>query len=298
MVAIGARAPGRRRDHRRHAAPGRPGRVRQRVPRPDLRRRHRRAARGDVGRRPGHRRPAPGRRGLRDLPQPGLRPGADGRARCTGPVSPSCWTAPASPAPTAPRTTACGTCRSCRSSPACGSPPRATPTRCARQLREAVDVDDAPTVVRFPKGAVAGRPAGARAGRRSLDVLHGRHGPGRRAARRRRRDGPDLPGRRRALPRAGHQRHRRRPALGEAGQRRPVEAARPPGRWRWSRTTVGSAASARRWRWRCGRPGSTCRCTFGIPQEFLEHASRSQILEQVGLTADSIATSLAAALPR
>ena len=28
---------------------------------------------------PGHRRAAPGRRGLRDLPQPGLRPGADGR---------------------------------------------------------------------------------------------------------------------------------------------------------------------------------------------------------------------------
>ena len=36
----------------------------------------------------------------------------------------------------------------------------------------------------------------------------------------------------------------------------------------------------------------------GIPKEFLDHASRGQVLEQVGLTADSIATSLAAALSR
>ena len=42
----------------------------------------------------------------------------------------------------------------CRSCPGCASPRRATPRRCASELREAVDVDDAPTVVRFPKGAV------------------------------------------------------------------------------------------------------------------------------------------------
>ena len=36
----------------------------------------------------------------------------------------------------------------------CGSPRRATPTRSALQLREAVEVDDAPTVVRYSKGAV------------------------------------------------------------------------------------------------------------------------------------------------
>ena len=36
----------------------------------------------------------------------------------------------------------------------------------------------------------------------------------------------------------------------------------------------------------------------GIPKQFLEHASRGQVLEQVGLTADSIATSLAAVLAR
>ena len=53
--------------------------VRRRLPRPHLRRRHRRAARDHVGRRPRDGRPAPGGRALRDLPQPGLRPGADGR---------------------------------------------------------------------------------------------------------------------------------------------------------------------------------------------------------------------------
>ena len=37
---------------------------------------------------------------------------------------------------------------------------------------------------------------------------------------------------------------------------------------------------------------------YGIPKEFLDHASRGQVLEQIGLTADSIATSLAAALSR
>jgi 1-deoxy-D-xylulose-5-phosphate synthase len=35
---------------------------------------------------------------------------------------------------------------------------------------------------------------------------------------------------------------------------------------------------------------------YGIPREFLEHASRSQVLDQIGLTPDAIATSLGAAL--
>ena len=76
--AIGERAPRRRRDHRRHADPRRARRLRDALPRPGLRRRHRRAARGDDGLRSGLRRAAPGRRGLRHLPQPGLRPAAHG----------------------------------------------------------------------------------------------------------------------------------------------------------------------------------------------------------------------------
>ena len=35
---------------------------------------------------------------------------------------------------------------------------------------------------------------------------------------------------------------------------------------------------------------------YGIPKEFLEHGSRSQVLDQIGLTPDAIATSLGAAL--
>ena len=72
-------APGHRRHHRRDALPGRAGPVRRGVPRAHLRRRHRRAARRHLRRRPRDGRPAPGRRDLRDVPQPRLRPGADGR---------------------------------------------------------------------------------------------------------------------------------------------------------------------------------------------------------------------------
>ena len=35
---------------------------------------------------------------------------------------------------------------------------------------------------------------------------------------------------------------------------------------------------------------------FGIPKQFLDHASRAQVLEEVGLTADAVATSLATRL--
>jgi 1-deoxy-D-xylulose-5-phosphate synthase len=37
---------------------------------------------------------------------------------------------------------------------------------------------------------------------------------------------------------------------------------------------------------------------FGIPKEFLAHASRSQALDQIGLTPDAIATSLAKEMRR
>ena len=54
------------------------------LPRPLLRRRHRRAARRHRGRGHGHGRPAAGRRHLLDVPHPGLRPGQPRRRRCTG----------------------------------------------------------------------------------------------------------------------------------------------------------------------------------------------------------------------
>ena len=73
------RAPGHRGDHGGDALPGGAGPVRRGVPRPDLRRRHRRAARRHQCGRPRDGRAAPGRRDLRHLPQPRLRPGADGR---------------------------------------------------------------------------------------------------------------------------------------------------------------------------------------------------------------------------
>ena len=78
MVVAGAQRSGCRRHHRRHVRPNRSHPVRDRVPGPVLRRRHRRATCDDVGGRPGNGRHAPGGRGLRHLPQPGVRPVADG----------------------------------------------------------------------------------------------------------------------------------------------------------------------------------------------------------------------------
>ena len=63
--------PGRGRGDGRHDAPRRAAPVPGPVPRADLRRGHRRAARGDLGGGVGHGRAAPGGGGLRDLPQPG-----------------------------------------------------------------------------------------------------------------------------------------------------------------------------------------------------------------------------------
>ena len=152
IVHIGQRRKDVVGDHRRDDAPGRARQVPGPLPRPHVRRRHRRAARRHQRRRAGHGRPAPGGRGLRDLPQPRLRPGADGLRAAQAAASRSCSTGPGSPATTAPATTACGTCRCCRSCPASGSPRPATPPGCASCSTRRSRSTDAPTVVRFPKG--------------------------------------------------------------------------------------------------------------------------------------------------
>ncbi len=78
IVHIGQRRKDVVGDHRGDDAPGRARQVPGPLPGPHLRRRDRRAARRHQRRGPGHGRPAPGGRRLRDLPQPRLRPGADG----------------------------------------------------------------------------------------------------------------------------------------------------------------------------------------------------------------------------
>ena len=223
-------------------------RVLRRVPRPHLRRRHRRAARRHERRRDGVRRSAPGGRALRDVRQPRLRPGAHGLSRCTGPASRSCSTAPASPATTAPATTACGTC------PMLRRRPRAAHRGAARR-RDAA------------RGAGRGRRGRRRADRRALPEGRRRAGrPGARADRRRRRAAPRRRARRCCWSRSAPSRrcasrwptgsrrraiggHRRRPALGGPGADRGRRSRpRAPGWWSASRTTaalvgVGSAVA-------------------------------------------------------
>ena len=140
------------------------------LPRADLRRRHRRAARDDHGGRARVCRPPPGRRDLRDVPQPGLRPAPHGLRAAPGRrhlrPRPGRRHRPrrrlpqrhvghdASPA-------------SCR---AFISPPPGTASRSPSRCAEAVDIDDAPSVIRFPKGTI-GEPIPAVRSAGGVDVL-------------------------------------------------------------------------------------------------------------------------------
>ena len=76
LVAHRRAARRRRRDHRGDVRADRARPVRRRFPDRFYDVGNRRAARRDLGGRAGDRRPAPGRCHLRDVPQPGLRPGA------------------------------------------------------------------------------------------------------------------------------------------------------------------------------------------------------------------------------
>ena len=174
---------------------------------------------------------------------------------------------------------------------ACGSPLRATAPGSRELLREAVAVDDAPTVRAPPQGRAARRHRGGRPGRR---LRRARPPTAPRtcsssASARWPSVGVEVG---RPAGRPGHRRHRRRPALGQAGRPRARRAGpRPPaGRQRRGQrpgrrraASVAPPAAQRR---------AACTTPFrlhGIPQEFLDHAKRDAILERIGLTAQTIA---------
>ena len=141
--ASAAERPERGGHHGGHAAAHRARGVAREVPGPGLRRRHRRAARGHLGRRHGHGRLAPGGRRVRHLPQSRLRPAADGRRpallpgdvrarpgrrhRRDGPSHNGMWDL--------------SLLRWC---PACGSPHPGTRAPLRRAAAEAVEVSDGP----------------------------------------------------------------------------------------------------------------------------------------------------------
>ena len=166
-----------------------------------------------------------------------------------------------------------------------------------RQLREAVEVSDGPTVLRFPKGDVANPVARVRQ-LGSLDVLSETGcgavdllvvGVGAMA--------PTAISVAEKLEAQGHSVRVVDPrwvlpvspdmilAAGEATAVAVIEDNLVSG-------GIGSAVTLAMSQAGCK---TAVRC-FGIPKEFLHHASRSQLLDQIGLTPDAIATSLAAEL--
>ena len=156
-------------------------------------------------------------------------------------------------------------------------------------LGEAVEVDDAPTVVRFPKGPPPDDiPAVGRAG--GVDVLRPQRHP-RRPRRRRRLRWPPPPSRWRSgwSPRASAS-----PSSTRAGSSRSTRrssTSRATTAWSsTSRTTAGSAAAAPGLLQELNDAGVTTPFRLhGIPQEFLDHAKRAVILERIGLDAQTLA---------
>jgi 1-deoxy-D-xylulose-5-phosphate synthase len=168
-----------------------------------------------------------------------------------------------------------------------------------RQLREALDISDGPTVLRFPKGDVAGPSARVRQ-LGSLDVLHetgegtvdllvvgvgAMAGTSVSVAEKLEAQGlsvrvvdprwvlpvsPDLVS-----------------AAGEATAVAVIE----------DNLVSGGIGSAVTLAMRESGLRAPVHC-YGIPKEFLRHASRAQVLDQIGLTPDAIATSLGTELRR
>ena len=164
------------------------------------------------------------------------------------------------------------------------------------ELREAVAVDDGPTIVRFPTGAVLGRPAARCAG--SAGSTCCASPPSRSNGEATRRPA----GVRRGVRAAGRWPRRRR--LAEQGFG--VTVVDP----RWVRPVpaelVGLAAEHRlvvdgRGRRPTGGVGAALAAALrdaevdvpvrdlGVPQRFLEHGSRAEVLADLGLTAQDVA---------
>ena len=157
-------------------------------------------------------------------------------------------------------------------------------------LREAVAVEDAPTIVRLPKGAP---PAADIAGDRHRRRVRRTGAPGRprRARRGRRRHGRDRRRGRRPAHRPGHRRDRRRPALGQAARPRAGAARRRapaggqrrgqrPGRGLRVRTSCSCSTTRA-----CARR-SGCSASRRSSSRI---AKREAILERIGLTAQALA---------
>ncbi len=176
----------------------------------------------------------------------------------------------------------------------------------ALAIREAVEVDDGPTVVRFPKGS-AGAPVPAVRRVGEVDVLRDAEGPG-----------ADAPGADDAPadllivgvgPMATTALEVADKLVAEGHRVRVVDP-------RWvlpvSADVVGLARSARAVAvvedglvgGVADRVAEALRVdgnavpvhAYGVPPAFLDHGSREQVLERIGLTADAVATSLAARL--
>ena len=260
--------PGRRRHHRRDAPARRPRAVRRRVPR--------RACSTSASPSSTPRRPPPAWRSAACTPSsPCTRRSSTARStrcswtwRCTRPASRSCSTAPGSRAPTARATTACGTWRCSASCPGLRlAAPRDEETL-RDALRTAVDVDDAPTVVRYPKGALVDP------SRRSTTSTASTSSPGTTVPPTRRTCSSSGTARwrrqrsRRAELLAAHglRVDRRRPAVGPAGLRGAHQAGRGPRprrhhrgrrRRRWPRLARRPSGPARRASGRRCRPSAS-----------------------------------------